>query len=230
MHRSARKGAFKLDVYDGCFKLQRSRAPECTERGKTITLHNAAVTLQRSRAPECTESGRSRGRGRATQSGFNGAVHRSARKGSRWGGRRSTRATLQRSRAPECTDSKISDHHPRPITKASTEPCTGVHGKRGHFLRSWRGDWCFNGAVHRSARKAPPTLPAVSVGQASTEPCTGVHGKGVLARLTGGVKAELQRSRAPECTERGQHPRLAEAFFELLQRSRAPECTERAIL
>ena len=109
---------------------------------------------------------------------------------------------------------------------ASTEPCTGVHGKGGSA----------DGAA--SVRDV-----------ASTEPCTGVHGK-LWHQIEVTGEHTLQRSRAPECTERGQsgpcevrhslsfngavhrsarkvwRPHHGRSEKVVLQRSRAPECTE----
>ena len=85
--------------------------------------------LQRSRAPECTESVLAR---------LTGGV----------------KAELQRSRAPECTERSLYRLSGEHQSQASTEPCTGVHGKRGVQGSQLSGNSGFNGAVHRSARKA----------------------------------------------------------------------------
>ena len=110
---------------------------------------------------------------------FNGAVHRSARKAGFPKLARGRDWLLQRSRAPECTESMAQSDKEENLLEASTEPCTGVHGKRlAHLLcPRWQGHR-FNGAVHRSARKATCSPYArLSALYASTEPCTGVHGK-----------------------------------------------------
>ena len=203
MHRSARKATRRLGTCPPGPRLQRSRAPECTERPLSrIPLSDIGELLQRSRAPECTESctlgyyALIRGRS------FNGAVHRSARKAG-------------------------SPLAARPPPRASTEPCTGVHGKQCEGLVERLGLGRFNGAVHRSARKDNVT-----------------YSRSI-------VIAPLQRSRAPECTESShrqaqrppRRPRFNGAVHRsarkvtdpdqfpgwvvLLQRSRAPECTER---
>ena len=134
-------------------------------------------------------------------SGFNGAVHRSARKGPAGGasGPRSDR--LQRSRAPECTESGIL----RTGKIAASQCFNGaVHRsarKAKRFSLNYHRPHRFNGAVHRSARKG-----------------------GAVRRMIPVVES-LQRSRAPECTESRQP--FARFFREEeLQRSRAPKCTE----
>ena len=122
---------------DGKALLQRSRAPECTERGDLDEIEGwHDVRLQRSRAPECTESRDGSQTHHTTDRRFNGAVHRSARKGDRLEqAGELVRGPLQRSRAPECTESNSTPQsHERP-RRASTEPCTGVHGKRQRDAR-----------------------------------------------------------------------------------------------
>ena len=159
--------------------LQRSRAPECTESRVPFSVRppyprfNGAV--HRSARKEAVKSRDCPG----TAASFNGAVHRSARKAA--------------SAAPK----------PCQGSGASTEPCTGVHGKPSGGLRPTAARSRFNGAVHRSARKGARDSrddAANSSGfngavhrsarkervirhriigcqAASTEPCTGVHGK-----------------------------------------------------
>ena len=85
----------------------------------------------------------------------------------------------------------------------------------------------FNGAVHRSARKGDFGAMGQAPRDASTEPCTGVHGKQLDPSILSGVSAaQLQRSRAPECTERSATTASLSRSRSSLQRSRAPECTE----
>ena len=134
---------------------------------------------------------------------FNGAVHRSARKGN------------------------VSDEMGERMGAASTEPCTGVHGKcldASTGAAVWKR---FNGAVHRSARKGTLLIRRRRANDfASTEPCTGVHGKQNARAPASGSGPQLQRSRAPECTESSNHGQRRGIESALLQRSRAPECTE----
>ena len=156
--------------------LQRSRAPECTERrangarrGSRAPCFNGAVHRSARKGTDAMKSARK-------NPSFNGAVHRSARK-----------AACPARRA-EATEPGFNGAVHRSARKAGTSR-PGSGRKLG-----------FNGAVHRSARKGQhrggqaPDLPA------STEPCTGVHGKN-SSSLRPAPWAPLQRSRAPECTE-----------------------------
>ena len=155
VHRSARKGRRPPRWSAGPQSLQRSRAPECTERRWGCPRRMMERRCFNGAVHRSARKGATSTRSRAgTTSGFNGAVHRSARKVG------------------------MGHKHIIPLIVASTEPCTGVHGKATAWSR--RASWCaarFNGAVHRSARKATQRRSLMSAPEG------------------------LQRSRAPECTE-----------------------------
>ena len=185
-----------------CPSLQRSRAPECTESSQMIGAAVVRVRLQRSRAPECTESSIPSGHA-CPGAGFNGAVHRSARKdvisvAGRTPRARSFNGAVHRSARKEKTESKMGTLF-GPLQRSRAPECTESGGGReesgrdigfnGAVHRSARKvpsrvntrprppGPCFNGAVHRSARKATSTGNYKVYTEASTEPCTGVHGK-----------------------------------------------------
>ena len=205
VHRSARK----VDDAEKAFSLskawlQRSRAPECTERTTSNTNpESPTCLLQRSRAPECTER-------QVVQMTQAVGVVASTEPCTGVHGKRPIRSLrsktlpqLQRSRAPECTESLATAPWEERESGASTEPCTGVHGKpRG--LGFAGADQC---QLQRS--RAPEcTESQLMVGSQSHQ------------------SARLQRSRAPECTESPRSPDPSAAIQKWLQRSRAPECTE----
>ncbi len=249
MHRSARREprfpqyARSRVRFNGAVHRSARRDSKDSESLRSIT------SLQRGRAPECTERSSTRKRFATSEAASTGPCTGVHGEGQEMGGQ----VRCDPASTGPCTgvhgenlwreQTCLCDH-------ASTGPCTGVHGEQGKALSMIACCVSFNGAVHRSARRAerkrlcwqpwpgfngavhrsarrdlrPRTWPPDMVG-ASTGPCTGVHGERVASLFVKhrreGFNGAVHRS------ARRARPACASLLPPCaLQRGRAPECTE----
>ncbi len=111
--------------------------------------------------------------------GFNGAVHRSARRGDKrhlpaHPCRCGFNGAVHRSARRE--GSSISSVES--LRTASTGPCTGVHGERSNRPWMWRGKRVLQRGRAPECTERPGMILMHQPGHhASTGPCTGVHGE-----------------------------------------------------